>query len=100
MSASTCFGALRSRFRSLWTPSDWYGPEPRYPALVVPAELAVAVAVGVLGEVLQVQPQQGHAGPLELLVEPGQLFEQLARPRLRQPLTQPWNRRQLLLTPL
>jgi hypothetical protein len=40
------------------------------PALVVPAELAVAIPVGVLGEVLQVQPQQGHARPLEFLMQP------------------------------
>jgi hypothetical protein len=42
-----------------------------YPALVVSAELAIPVAGGVLGEVFQVEPLQGHPGSLELLVELG-----------------------------
>ena len=40
--------------------------------MVVPAELAVAVAVdGVVLQVLQVQPLQGDTRALELLVDPG-----------------------------
>ena len=41
------------------------------PVVVVPTELAVAVAVGVLLQVLEVEPLQGHPRPLELLVDPG-----------------------------
>ena len=39
--------------------------------MVVPTELAIPVAVGVLLQVLEVEPLQGHPGPLELVVDPG-----------------------------
>jgi hypothetical protein len=39
--------------------------------MVVPTELAVPVAVGMLLEVLEVQPLQSHPGPLEFPVDPG-----------------------------
>jgi hypothetical protein len=41
------------------------------PVMVVPTELAVPVAVGMLLQVLEVQPLQSHPGPLELPVDPG-----------------------------
>ena len=40
------------------------------PVVIVPAELAVAIPVGLPRQVLEVQPLQGHAGPFELLVDP------------------------------
>ena len=49
------------------------GREPANEAVVVLAELGVAVALGVIAQVLDPQKLQGHARAAQLLVEAGQI---------------------------
>jgi hypothetical protein len=60
------------------------------PLVVVPTELAVAIPVGMLLEVLEVEPLQGHPGPLELLVDPGHIGQRPGHPDdVAHPLEEP-----------
>jgi hypothetical protein len=66
-------GRLPEKSTKAFSPAWWtwriVGASVR--VMVVPTELAVPVAVGMLLEVLEVQPLQSHPGPLEFPVDPG-----------------------------